>query len=67
MPKGVETQDKRGDGQLPQDYPESLEPGEHKNETRAQTAIDKPLNAMSKNALSIAENPAVCFLYVAEH
>lgn len=29
MPKGAESQDKRVEGQLPQDYPESLEPGKH--------------------------------------
>lgn len=30
MPKGAESQDKRVEGQPPQDYPESLEPGKHK-------------------------------------
>lgn len=29
MPKGAETQDKRGEGQPPQDYPQSLEPGKY--------------------------------------
>ena len=29
MPKGAESLDKRGEGQPPQDYPESLEPGKH--------------------------------------
>lgn len=29
MPKGAESQDKRGEGQPPQDYPQSLEPGKH--------------------------------------
>lgn len=37
MPKGPEIQDKRGEGQPPQDYPESLEPGKqqhlHANKT----------------------------------
>lgn len=31
MPKGAESQDKRGEGQPPQDYPESLEPGKRKH------------------------------------
>lgn len=30
MPKGPESQDKRGEGQPLQDYPESLEPGKCK-------------------------------------
>lgn len=29
MPKVAESQDKRGEGQPPQDYPESLEPGKY--------------------------------------
>ena len=30
IPKGAESQDKRGEGQPPQDYPQCLEPGENK-------------------------------------
>lgn len=33
VPKGAESQEKRAEGQPPQDYPESLEPGKHDLQT----------------------------------
>ncbi len=33
LPKPAESQDKRGEGQPPQDYPQSLEPGEWENDS----------------------------------
>lgn len=52
MPKGVESQDKRGKGQPPQDYPESLEPGKHKKEPHAK----RPLTTLRRNELKCSQH-----------
>uniref|UniRef100_A0A8C1I586 BAH domain and coiled-coil containing 1b n=1 Tax=Cyprinus carpio TaxID=7962 RepID=A0A8C1I586_CYPCA len=53
LPKPAESQDKRGEGQPPQDYPQSLEPGEWENDSIHVCPVKGTMETLDREELAM--------------